>query len=219
MIAGPGESQSWFAVDELLDAMDLPSIGLLAFIAAVLLVADIPGHPRIRDQFEEHLDDAKAIAFVVDASTVSRNGALVAEHLHSIFHTLSCRPPSQNTPSLIILAHKCDLLNAGSQANMTSDILAVNRVRSVLERELEKRKASQKGGVGVEKLGAEDEQSDMGGLDCNGPPGDPFKFSEWEGGEVSFVGTSAKISRATDHPEKTGGDGLASLREWLDEIA
>ncbi|KAG6862612.1 hypothetical protein C0993_002375, partial [Termitomyces sp. T159_Od127] len=112
-------------------------------------VIDIPGHPRIRDQFREHLDDAKAIAFVVDASTVSRNGAVVAEfvtftlsnevdlqlsrHLHSILHTLACLPPSQNPPSLIILAHKYDLLNAGSQANMTSDVLAVNRVRSVLE--------------------------------------------------------------------------------------
>lgn len=40
---------------------------------------DIPGHPRIRDQFQEQLDDAKAIVFVVDASTISRNGAVVAE--------------------------------------------------------------------------------------------------------------------------------------------
>lgn len=198
-------------------------------------VIDIPGHPRIRDQFLEHLSDAKTIAFVVDASTVSRNGAVVAEfvtltlsieidlqrsrHLHSILHTLAYLPPSQNTPSLIILAHKYDLLNAGSQANMTSDILAVNRVRSVLERELEKRKASQKGGVGVEKLGGEDEKSDMGGLDCNGPPGDPFKFSDWEGGEISFVGTSAKVLRPSDDSGESGGDGLASFREWLDGIA
>jgi signal recognition particle receptor subunit beta len=42
-------------------------------------VIDIPGHPRIRDQFREYLDDAKAIVFVVDASTISRNGAAVAE--------------------------------------------------------------------------------------------------------------------------------------------
>ena len=40
---------------------------------------DIPGHPRIRDQFQEHLDDAKTIVFVVDASTISRNSAAVAE--------------------------------------------------------------------------------------------------------------------------------------------
>ncbi|KAG6861343.1 hypothetical protein C0995_001322 [Termitomyces sp. Mi166 len=181
-------------------------------------VVDVPGHPRVRDQFQEHLDDAKAIAFVVDASTVSRNGAVVAEHLHNILHALTCLPPSQISPSLIILAHKYDLINAGSQANATSEQLAINRVKSVLERELEKRRASQKGGVGVEGLGGEDEKSDMGGLDCNGPPGALFKFSDWEGGEISFLGTSAKVSKANDDHEKPVDDGLASLREWLDEI-
>jgi hypothetical protein len=40
---------------------------------------DIPGHPRIRVQYRDHFNDAKAIVFVVDASTVSRNGAAVAE--------------------------------------------------------------------------------------------------------------------------------------------
>lgn len=40
---------------------------------------DVPGHPRIRDQFREHLADTKAIVFVVDASNVSRNGPIVAE--------------------------------------------------------------------------------------------------------------------------------------------
>ena len=42
-------------------------------------VVDVPGHLRIRDQFSEHLPDAKVVAFVVDSSTISRNGALVAE--------------------------------------------------------------------------------------------------------------------------------------------
>ena len=37
------------------------------------------GHPRIRNQFQEHLATTKAIAFVVDASTISRNGPAVAE--------------------------------------------------------------------------------------------------------------------------------------------
>ncbi|KAF7338153.1 p-loop containing nucleoside triphosphate hydrolase protein [Mycena venus] len=44
-----------------------------------LTVVDIPGHPRIRDQVNEYIGDSKAIAFVVDASTVSRNGPAVAE--------------------------------------------------------------------------------------------------------------------------------------------
>ena len=37
----------------------------------------------MRHQFKESLDDAKAIAFVVDASTVSRSGAAVAEYVIS----------------------------------------------------------------------------------------------------------------------------------------
>lgn len=48
------------------------------------LVVDIPGHPRIRTQVQEHLSSAKAIAFVVDASTISRNGAAVAEYVSLI---------------------------------------------------------------------------------------------------------------------------------------
>lgn len=42
-------------------------------------VVDVPGHPRVRDQFREHLDDTKAITFVVDSSMISRNGPAVAE--------------------------------------------------------------------------------------------------------------------------------------------
>jgi signal recognition particle receptor subunit beta len=40
---------------------------------------DIPGHPRIRGQFVEHLSDAKVVAFVVDTNTISRNAPVVAE--------------------------------------------------------------------------------------------------------------------------------------------
>ncbi|KAG6812392.1 hypothetical protein H0H92_003073 [Tricholoma furcatifolium] len=179
-------------------------------------VVDIPGHPRIRDQFREHLNDAKAIAFVVDASTVSRNAAAVAEHLHIVLNTLTSLPPSHTLPSLLILAHKCDLLNTGSQANSSASSLAINRVKSVLERELEKRRLSQTG-VNVEGLGAEDEKSEMGGLDCTGPPGSPFKFADWEGGEIAFVASSAKVAKQSEDPEKTSEDGLASLGEWIDE--
>jgi signal recognition particle receptor subunit beta len=42
-------------------------------------LVDVPGHPRIRGQFAEHLPAAKALVFVVDASTVSRTGPAVAE--------------------------------------------------------------------------------------------------------------------------------------------
>ncbi|KAF8557281.1 hypothetical protein OG21DRAFT_346479 [Imleria badia] len=44
-----------------------------------LLVIDVPRHPRIMDQFREHLKDVQAVAFVVGCSTISRNGSVVAE--------------------------------------------------------------------------------------------------------------------------------------------
>lgn len=50
---------------------------------------DIPGHPRIRVQYRDYFNDAKAVVFVVDASTISRNGAAVAEYVVSslpVFH-------------------------------------------------------------------------------------------------------------------------------------
>ncbi|KAI0780682.1 P-loop containing nucleoside triphosphate hydrolase protein [Trametes elegans] len=179
---------------------------------------DIPGHPRIRDQFQEHLPSAKGIAFVVDASTVSRNGAAVAEHLHMILHALTSLPPSQETPSLLIVAHKCDLLKPTATAS--SQQLAINRVRTILERELEKRRASHANGVAVEGLGAEDAESELGGLECTG--NGEFKFAEWEGGEVGFVGTSVAVGKAAApvvDEKHSEANSLSPLQDWLEELA
>lgn len=183
-----------------------------------LRLIDVPGHPRIRDQFKDFLSDAKAIAFVVDSTTVSRNGAAVAEHLHHVLNALMTLPPSQSAPALAILAHKCDALKASSSTS--SDQLAINRVRTVLERELEKRRSSQAGGVGVESLGSEGEEgsSELGGLDCSG--GGEFKFAQWEGGEVVFLGTSLNVGKGLATDEKSSEkDGLEPLKGWLEEIA
>ncbi|KAG6906096.1 hypothetical protein DXG01_015952 [Tephrocybe rancida] len=226
LLVGPPDAGKTAILSALVYGVALPThTSLQSNSAAVELsspkktirVVDIPGHPRIRDQFREHLDDAKVIAFVVDASTVSRNGAVVAEHLHNILHTLTSLPPSQTLPSLVVLAHKHDLLNTGSLATTSASSLALNRVKTVLERELEKRRASQSGGVGVEGLGAEGEKSEMGGLDCTGPAGGAFRFEDWEGGDISFVGTSVEAAKVSEDPEKSDDDGLAALRDWLNE--
>ncbi|KAF9469424.1 signal recognition particle receptor beta subunit-domain-containing protein [Collybia nuda] len=180
-------------------------------------IVDIPGHPRVRDQFREHLDDAKAIVFAVDSSTISRTGPAVAEHLHNILHTITSLPPSQTLPSLAVLAHKSDLLRATSPSHSASKELAINRVKTILERELEKRRVSQSGGVGVEGLGAEGERAELGGLECNGDAGATFKFDDWEGGEVTFIGSSVSLEKSNQDTEKAEEDGLLSLREWLDD--
>ncbi|KAL4067898.1 signal recognition particle receptor beta subunit-domain-containing protein [Scleroderma yunnanense] len=184
----------------------------------ILRVVDVPGHPRIRDQFRDHLGVAKAIVFVVDASTISRNGHAVAEHLHQVLHAITSLPPSHPTPPLVILAHKTDLLKTSASTSSAADI-AISRVRTILERELEKRRASQASGVGIESLGAEGEITEMGGLDCVGPAGVAFKFSEWEGGEVDFAATWVKVGEKDEEGKGEGEDGLASLKNWLGELS
>ncbi|KAF5389937.1 hypothetical protein D9757_003607 [Collybiopsis confluens] len=183
-------------------------------------VVDVPGHPRLRGQFKESLAFSKAVAFVVDANTISRNAAVVAEHLHIILHSIMSIPPSQSLPTLLILAHKSDLVRASSISADTAS-LAVTRVQTILERELERRRQSQMGGMNVESLGddgtASNEKDEgaagnMGGLDCT-TPGEGFKFDNWEGGEVVFFGTSVKGSDG----ENGLKGSLDSVREWIEE--
>ncbi|EAU88859.1 hypothetical protein CC1G_01232 [Coprinopsis cinerea okayama7 len=181
-------------------------------------IIDIPGHPRIRDQFTEYLSDAKVIAFVVDSNTISRNGVAVAEHLHHILHAITSLPPSHAVPSLVVVCNKADLLKTSASSG-SATTLAVNRVKTILERELEKRRLAQTGGVGVEGLGEEGERSELGGLEC-GDGNSPFRFDEWDGGDVVFLGTSSRSetsekSAALD--EKREADGLSALQDYLEE--
>lgn len=132
-------------------------------------------------------------------------------HLHHVLHAITSLPPSQPTPALLILAHKIDLLKVGASSNSASEV-AITRVCTILERELEKRRASQSGGVGMESLGAEGEGTEMGGLECGGGAGMAFKFDEWEGGDVEFVSTWVKVGEAKDELSE---DGLNDLRDWL----
>jgi signal recognition particle receptor subunit beta len=138
-------------------------------------------------------------------------------HLHIVLNALTSLPPSQVLPSLLILAHKSDLLKSGT-ASATPETLAVNRVKTILERELEKRRVSQSGGVGVEGLGEEGERTEMGGLECSGDKG-VFRFDEWEGGEVIFLGTSVTVGKKFEADEKSETDGLLSLRQWMEDNA
>ncbi|KZV82293.1 P-loop containing nucleoside triphosphate hydrolase protein [Exidia glandulosa HHB12029] len=183
-----------------------PNIGVLSGPEKTRLV-DVPGHPRLRVQdLADHLPAAKGVLFVVDASTIARNGTAVAEHLHEVMHALSSLPNS-TPPPVAILASKCDL--AGSHANATT------RVRTVLERELDKRRAAR---VDVDEA----ESGAMGGLDTLGPRGGSFKFAEWEGGEVQVLGGWCHIARPGEKSadlEKDGEkDSLREVREWVEGL-
>ena len=62
-------------------SMQINSSIVSVSLKKTIRVVDIPGHPRLRNQILEHLADAKVVGFVVDASTVSRNGPAVAEYV------------------------------------------------------------------------------------------------------------------------------------------
>jgi len=127
-------------------------------------------------------------------------------------------PPSQSPPALIILAHKSDLLaSTTSSSNTSADQLAVNRVRTILERELEKRRQSQTGGMGIESLGGGDgDNTEVSGLECGSMAGGVFRFSDWEGGEVTFLGTS--ISQTGEKEKASSIGGLEGLQQRLMDL-
>lgn len=114
-------------------------------------------------------------------------------------------------------------MKVASAASSPAEELAINRVRTIIERELEKRRASHAGGVGMEALGGEgDGSGELGGLDCNGPSGGAFRFADWEGGEVSFLGSSLALvsekSAGVDEKEGEVTPGLKALYEWLENL-
>jgi len=187
-----------------------------------LRIIDVPGHPRLRGQFEEYLGDTRAIVFVVDASTIARNAFAVADHLHVVLNAITSIPKSQTQPSLLILAHKTDLVTATS-ASTTSQI-AITRVRTVLERELDKRAQAQKKTVGIERMGDEGKEIELGGLDCINTNG--FRFSDWEAGQIDFAGSFVRVTRNDFEEEAHLGmdekaqqeDTLQELRDWVNQI-
>lgn len=101
--------------------------------------------------------------------------------------------------------------------------MAVNRVRTVLERELEKRRSAgaESSGVGSTGVGSagiasadNEDTAGLGGLDCTG--GGAFRFADWEGGPIGFVGTMVEIGASFTEEKPSGG--IAPLREWLEEL-
>lgn len=151
--------------------------------------------------------------------------------MHHVLHAITSLPPTHALPPVLILAHKADLVKAPTSSTTSSTTssqertsLAISRVRTIIERELEGRRAAQASGVGVEGLGEEGEGTEMGGLDCTG--GGVFKFADWEGSEVTFVGTWVASGRkliGTDEKDEKSDpdaeDGLDGLRDWLDTLS
>ena len=149
-------------------------------------------------------------------------------------HALSSLPPTAYSPPLAILAHKTDLLSVPASSSRSK--VATDRVRSILERELEKRRLQSLSGVGVGGLGEEIEKGaeggessvEIGGLECMGLGS--FAFDRWEGGEVTIIAGSVKGASEIASGEKDNSvgshersststiGGLSVLTEWIEEL-
>lgn len=136
-----------------------------------LELVDVPGHERVRGQvLESFSSTARAILFVVDSNTVSKQIRDVAECLHSI---LSLQIISQNSPPVLIICNKQDAdLAKGSPA-----------VQNLMEKEIEKvrrTRSSQLAGI----------EGDEGSVVFIGKEGKAFEFKDLAC-EVQFEECSA----------------------------
>jgi len=91
-----------------------------------LNLVDVPGHERIRGGVvEQFSNSARAIVFMVDSNTVTKQVRDVAEYLHSI---LANSTVYKNSPPLVVMCNKQD----GGLAKTAQS------VQTLLEKELEK---------------------------------------------------------------------------------
>lgn len=122
-------------------------------------LVDLPGHPRLRSHLlAQHLPTASGIVFFIDPTVNAAASGIqaTAEHLHILLallrHLRKSRPTAQLPPVLILLS-KSDSWSAAQRAR------AQDRVRSALERELDKRRkaAAASGTSGEARLQSLDE--------------------------------------------------------------
>jgi len=138
---------------------------------ASLELVDVPGHERVRGQILDTFSaSTRALVFMVDSNTVSKQIRDVAECLHSI---LAQKIISKNSPPLLILCNKQDAdLAKGSSA-----------VQNLLEKEIEKVRMTRSSQL----AGIEGEDS---GVIFIGKEGKAFEFKDLPA-EVQFEESSA----------------------------
>lgn len=144
-----------------------------------------------------------------------------SRHLHTVLHVITKLPPSAHAPPILIFANKSDLISVPVSSNR--ETVAAERVRTILERELEKRRQSSLTGVGVGGLGETGQEEDgaiQGGLETLGDG--PFTFAKWEGGEVAITGgcVDKQSKEKLEGSEKSSDNqnGLLNLLTWFDAL-
>lgn len=133
-----------------------------------LHLVDIPGHPRLRTRsLAQYLPAADGIVFTIDgaAGLTGKNVRDAAEHLHVLLSLLALQSTRQShLPPLLILLTKSDMSGSSSLANASggtaspsssssnkarSPMLALERAKQSLLRELERRRLASTGAGGA----------------------------------------------------------------------
>ena len=207
------------------------------FSPSSLTLIDIPGHPRIRGQFTSYLSPTsstkvKGVIFVCDVGSLARNASIVGEYLQLVMQGLLAADDSgRGTVPLLVLGHKADLLPKKSGG--VNAQAAVQRVKTILERELERRRRGAASGAGGMAALGEEEGGGTGvgaGLDITGDGKEGFKFEKWEGGEVDVRASWVDVKRSTDghttdeeehegeKGQAKGEDGLSEVVQWVVDL-
>ncbi|GJN88400.1 hypothetical protein Rhopal_001366-T1 [Rhodotorula paludigena] len=129
------------------EADEAPAVPL----STPLHLVDLPGHPRLRTRsLAQYLPAADGIVFAIDGQTglTGKNVRDAGEHLHIVLSFLSLLSSRQSTlPPLLILLTKSDLApsSSSSSSSSASSQLALDRARTTLLRELERRRLASSG--------------------------------------------------------------------------
>jgi len=117
-----------------------------------LSLVDIPGHERIRGAaVDRWAAGARAIIFVVDSGTVTKQVRDVAEFLHSL---LSHPTLHSNRPRVLVLCNKQDLsLAKSAQVVRTAMEKEIDKVRVSRSHQLEGQEGELRQGVALGKAG------------------------------------------------------------------
>ncbi|KAI8136532.1 signal recognition particle receptor beta subunit-domain-containing protein [Fennellomyces sp. T-0311] len=123
-------------------------------------LVDMPGHERVRFRYADYLPVARAIVFVVDSTTITRQIRVAGEYLYNVL----AQPQVQKQRIPILIAcNKTDLITA----------LPKEKIQQRLEMEINRLRSTRTAAVEQQESGMDDEQEAFLGYE-----GEDFKFEQ-----------------------------------------
>ncbi|BGP38125.1 hypothetical protein JCM10449v2_002052 [Rhodotorula kratochvilovae] len=198
--------------EQLLDEGDeLPA----APLPTPLHLVDLPGHARLRTRaLAQYLPAADGVVFAVDGQSglAGKNVREAGEHFHILLSLLSLLPSSAPLPSLLILLTKSDLLPSSASSTPASQQLALDRAKSLLLRELERRRLAASGAGGAASAGGKAPLSAgarLEGLEAIAPSSEGSSRGVLSS-LLSALGLGPAPATRVESSSNSGGGGLPS---------